>query len=83
MTHAGNDAYAHRHNRDGSIDSICKTCFATVAQVQDEVILTRHERTHCCPAWILAGQGSLRRAVSSTALALVPPPMKNTRTVVD
>ena len=37
MTQAKNVAYAHRHNRDGSIDSICKICFATVAKVQDEV----------------------------------------------
>ena len=83
MTHAVNDAYAHRHNRDGSIDSICKTCFATVAQVQDEVTLTRHERTHCCPAWILAARGSLRPTVSSTALTLVPPPMNKTRKIVE
>ena len=82
MTHAGDDAYAHRHNRDGSIDSICKTCFATVAQVQDEVILTGHERTRCCPAWILAGRGSLQPAVSSTALALASLPINKTRTLV-
>ena len=64
MTHAEDVAYAHRHNRDGSIDSICKTCFATVAQVQDEVTLTQHERTHCCPSWISA-PSCVRPAVSS------------------
>jgi hypothetical protein len=82
MTHALNAAYAHRQNRDGSVDSICKTCFATVAQVQDEVTLTQLERTHCCPAWILAGRGNLRPAVSITALTLVPPPIPKTRTNV-
>jgi hypothetical protein len=54
MTHTVSAAYAHRQNRDGSVDSICKTCFATVAQAKDELALTQHEGTHCCPAWILA-----------------------------
>jgi hypothetical protein len=75
MTHAVNAAYAHRHNRDGSIDSICKTCFATVAQVRDEFTLTQHERAHSCPAWILAGRGNLISMAPSTGMNLIPRPM--------
>ena len=76
MTQTMNVVYAHRHNRDGSIDSICKTCFATVARVQDEVTLTQHERTHCCRSWISAPAGNLGPTESSTAIMLVSPPMK-------
>ncbi len=79
MTQAMNVAYAHRHNRDGSIDSICKTCFATVARVQDAGTLTEHERTHCCSSWISAPSGSLMPTESSSALTLVPPQNHTTR----
>ena len=54
MTHTVSAAYAHRQNRDGSVDSICKTCFATVAQAKDEPALAQHEWAHQCPAWMLA-----------------------------
>ena len=52
MTHTVSAAYAHRQNRDGSIDSICKTCFATIAQAKNELALTQHEWAHSCPEWI-------------------------------
>jgi hypothetical protein len=38
--------YAHRPNKDGSYDSICFACFATVATVINEGELAQHERTH-------------------------------------
>jgi hypothetical protein len=44
-------SYAHRHNRDGSHDSICVGCFATVATAQDEWELAAHESAHVCNAW--------------------------------
>ena len=75
MTHADSVAYAHRHNRDGSIDSICTICFATVALVRDEVALAQHERIHCCPSWILADREKLNCAAPRAALTLVPRPM--------
>lgn len=44
--------YIHRPNRDGSFDSICHACFATVASVRNEGELAQHERTHVCnPFW--------------------------------
>jgi hypothetical protein len=56
MTHVVKIPYAHRHNLDGSFDSICKTCFVTVAQTKDEPALIQHEWDHHCPPWILAGR---------------------------
>jgi len=42
------EKFPHRHNSDGSHDSICTTCFATVASVQDEKLLSAHEAAHVC-----------------------------------
>ena len=54
-------AYVHLPNRDGSVDSMCNVCFATLASVRDEADLAQYERTHVCnPFWShLAGE-SLR-----------------------
>ena len=40
--------FPHRHNKDGSHDSICISCFATVASVRNEVELAQHEQDHVC-----------------------------------
>jgi hypothetical protein len=40
--------FPHRHNSNGSHDSICTLCLATVATVQYEWELTRHESAHVC-----------------------------------
>ncbi len=40
--------FPHRHNSDGSHDSICTACLATVATVQNELELARHESAHVC-----------------------------------
>jgi hypothetical protein len=40
--------FPHRHNSDGSYDSICTACFATVASVKDEELLRTHEAVHVC-----------------------------------
>jgi len=40
--------FPHRHNRDGSHDSICRSCYATVASVQNEADLAQHEQDHVC-----------------------------------
>jgi hypothetical protein len=52
MNHQTSPRYAHRPNNDGSYDSICTACFATVASVSDEAELMRHEQSHVCnPYW--------------------------------
>jgi hypothetical protein len=40
--------FAHCVNRDGSIDSICRQCFAKVARKTREVDLGAFERKHAC-----------------------------------
>ncbi len=40
--------FAHRSNPDGTTDSICLRCIATVATVYDEGELLRHEQEHIC-----------------------------------
>jgi hypothetical protein len=52
-------AFAHRHNFDGTWDSICTRCFLTVASEWTEVGLWEHERGHHCD--------SLREARYSTS----------------
>ncbi len=40
--------FPRRHNPDGSIDSICTECFATVASDRDERRLLARESDHVC-----------------------------------
>jgi hypothetical protein len=48
--------FAHRLNRDASFDSICTTCFKTVASEDSEGKLIAHEERHSCDLnWHLAG----------------------------
>src|ERR1700677_4932872 len=37
-----------RHNRDGTIDSICTRCFETIATTTDESDLQKPEESHIC-----------------------------------
>jgi hypothetical protein len=49
---APNIGFVRRHNLDGSHDSICPACLATVATTQNEAELQTHERAHLCdPQW--------------------------------
>jgi len=41
-------AFPHRHNSDGSFDSICAKCFATVANSKLEGELEEPEKQHVC-----------------------------------
>jgi len=43
-------AFAHRHNFDGTWDSICPKCFYTIATEATEEGLLMHERRHDCAA---------------------------------
>jgi hypothetical protein len=44
--------HPHRRNADGSHDSICTACLATIASVRDESELADHELAHVCnPFW--------------------------------
>lgn len=41
-------SFAHRYNRNGTIDSICKSCFATIATSNWEFALEQKELAHSC-----------------------------------
>jgi hypothetical protein len=43
--------FVHRSNRNGTTDSICRECFATVATAIWEADLERSERAHACDPW--------------------------------
>ena len=40
--------YPHRLNEEGSYDSICRECFATVARGKAEGELAAYEEAHIC-----------------------------------
>ena len=40
--------FPHRHNPDGSYDSICTGCFVTVAKAKPEAELEVFEKDHVC-----------------------------------
>jgi hypothetical protein len=47
--------FAHRKNPDSSIDSICTTCFETLASEDSVDKLIAHEERHSCdPHWQFA-----------------------------
>jgi hypothetical protein len=40
--------FPHRHNANGTHDSICTKCFVTVATAKNEPELEGHESAHVC-----------------------------------
>jgi hypothetical protein len=52
----------HRENQDGSWDSICLTCFATVATALQELDLADADRLHICTPSVLSQRSSDRLA---------------------
>lgn len=42
------NTYTHRFNSDGTVDSICHSCFQTVAMARREAELEGIERDHVC-----------------------------------
>ncbi|MGH9590092.1 MAG: hypothetical protein ACRD25_06835 [Terracidiphilus sp.] len=60
--------FVHRSNRDGTTDTICRNCFATVATAIWEAELERKERSHDCDPWTIQrfqklGRREVRRVV--------------------
>lgn len=49
--------YPHRQNTNGSFDSICLKCFATVANANDVTELNSYEKKHICDESFLAERG--------------------------
>lgn len=63
MALSSDPKFVHRENRDGTIDSVCRQCFVTVATslVNDEELLIA-ERRHICDPQLLAHFKSARDA---------------------
>lgn len=40
--------FPHRHNTDGTYDSICNRCLSTIAKVTTEADLGQFEASHVC-----------------------------------
>ena len=52
--------FPHRANEDGTFDSICPSCYVTVAHQRREADLEAFERRHICDEWLLERYGTLR-----------------------
>jgi len=63
--------FAHRTNPDGSIDSICLTCFQTIASEDNEDRLITYEDRHSCdPYWVFSrARFDCRQSTSAGASA--------------
>jgi hypothetical protein len=66
--------YPHRRNRDGSFDSICPTCYATVARSKPEAELAEIDEAHICDSAYLAERGSFCTAEAARRLAMLQYP---------
>jgi len=51
--------FPHRRNEDGSYDSICPSCFLTIARARSEGELAPLEKQHVCDSSLLAERGML------------------------
>ena len=60
--------FPHRLNRDGSFDSICLKCFATIANTITETELKARENIHTCDHAMLCDRRLFRAPHSSFAM---------------
>ena len=57
-------SFAHRHNDNGSVDSICQCCFRTIAHRATEPDLQNAENSHVCNSATVEHCHGFRKAVS-------------------
>jgi hypothetical protein len=63
--------YPHRQNRDGSFDSICLRCFATVANAKNVDELHTYEKDHVCDeAAVAQRSGNRKRQLNAIPASL-------------
>lgn len=58
-------SFVHLHNDDGTFDSICPSCFHTIAQSAREAGLQNAEDSHVCDPSLVAHYRVLSKAVSA------------------
>jgi hypothetical protein len=63
MSQAYTLKFIHRLNGDGTVDSICRDCFATVATALSEPDLREDEQVHVCDTAILERYKKVRSGV--------------------
>jgi hypothetical protein len=49
--------FPHRLNSNGSYDSICLTCFATIANAREVADLEVYDQSHVCDPLVLLQRG--------------------------
>ena len=64
MISSVSDKFSHRHNEDGTFDSVCRDCFMTIATANVECDLDASEKRHVCDAGILRHIEVLRMETS-------------------
>ena len=62
---AESSKFAHRSNLDGTMDTMCLRCIATVATVYDEGELLRYEQQHICTPVLVERFGGIMKPPSS------------------
>jgi hypothetical protein len=75
MLNSRNGTFPHRHNHDGSFDSICRICYATLARSMDEASLQPYESNHQCEWRDLVMLLAQEPRKSTQGLFLVPRPI--------
>jgi hypothetical protein len=58
MTYRSAPFFPHRRNPDGTFNSICLTCFATIASYKTEEELKELDESHVCETTVLSQRGS-------------------------
>jgi hypothetical protein len=66
-------AFAHRDNSNGTTDSICRTCLATVANAFWEADLESAERNHECDSLRVAQIRTFREKPMTAKQRTAPP----------
>jgi hypothetical protein len=61
MVELNRTGFARRSNLDGTRDSICKKCFATIVTSQHESELTQAEQAHACDPHVLNYWNQIRQ----------------------
>ena len=57
--------FPHRRNKDGSLDSICLKCFATIGSQRTEAELTELDEAHVCSSTPLYRRGERASLIST------------------
>jgi hypothetical protein len=60
--------FPRRRNKDGSYDSICLRCFATVARSKVNEEIPQGEQVHVCDSSFLAERGHFTRPETLSVL---------------